>query len=272
MDIPLSLVTPEDLQAAFESNLIALYHTFELLPGAEMVESDRLCYHHAFPSNPLFKAVWRTRLPHAETDAAIDQVIDWFKARNAPYFYWWVDSQAQPSDLPAHLLAKGFTPFNLDLPCMAADLQDLEGIPPPQGFSLRLAGSQVELEQWRDVLAAAYNMPLFAGQAWVDANLSLGIDRAPWQMVLGILDGKPVACGTFFRAGDAIGVLNIGTLESVRGRGIGTAITLQPLLEARQRGCRIAVLFSSVMGYPIYSRLGFQDLDYKLSRYIWYNG
>ena len=264
-------VTPDDLRSAMEGNLVALYRAFQLLPGAEMVESDRLCYHHAFPSNPIFKAVWRTRLPHAETDAAIDGVIDWYKMRDAPFFYWWVDPQTQPDDLPRRLLARGFVQFMSDLPCMAADLRNLAESPPPQGFSLQLAGGNAELEQWRDVLVAAYDAPVFAGQAWVDATLSLGIDRAPWQMVLGLLEGKPVACGTFFEAAGVVGVLNIGTLPGVRGRGFGTAITLQPLLEARQQGSRIAVLFSSEMGYPIYSRLGFQDLNYRLSRYIWYN-
>ena len=272
MEVPPLHAAQDELIAALEGNLVALYRAFQSLPDAELVESDQLCYHHAFPNNPLFKAVWRTRLPPAETDAAIDQVIAWYKERDAPYFYWWIDPHTRPDDLPRRLLAKGFTKFMSDLPCMAADLQSLvEEIASPEGFTLQQAGSLSELEDWRDVLVAAYDSPAFAGQAWVDATLSLGIDRAPWQMVLGLLEGKPVACGTFFKAAGVVGVLNIGTLPVARGRGIGTAITLQPLLDARQQGCRIAVLFASELGYPIYLRLGFQDLGYKLSRYIWFN-
>src|SRR3972149_12153200 len=200
MDTPLLHANNEELAAAVEGNLIALYRAFQALPGAELVETDRLCYHHAFPSNPLFKAVWRTRLLHAETDAAIDGVIDWYKARSAPFFYWWVSQQTQPGDLPVHLLAKGFTQFMTDLPCMGADLHQLnEEIPPPQGESLRLVDSIPELERWRDVFVAAYDAPAFAGHAWVDATLSLGIDQAPWQMFLGLLDGVPVASGTYFK-------------------------------------------------------------------------
>ena len=280
MDTPLLHADKQELAAAVEGNLIALYRSFQALPGAELVESDRLCYHHAFPSNPLFKAAWRARLPHAETDAAIDRVIDWYKVRNAPYFYWWVDPQTLPGDLPVHLLARGFTEFGSGMPCMGADLNHLnEEIPPPEGFSLRWVGSFLDLEAWRDVFVAAYNAPAFAGQApellgqaWVDATLSLGIDQTPWQMVLGLLDGKPVASGTYFKGAGVVGALNIGTLASARGRGVGAAITLQPLLAARQQGYRYAVLFSSNMGYPLYLRLGFQDLDYRLSRYIWVNG
>jgi hypothetical protein len=52
------------------------------------------------------------------------------------------------------------------------------------------------------------------------------------------------------------------------GKSIGAAMTLYPLLEARQRGCRAGILQSSVMGYRVYQRLGFKELG-KLECYHW---
>ncbi len=50
----------------------------------------------------------------------------------------------------------------------------------------------------------------------------------------------------------------VGTIESLRGRGIGTAMTLASLLESRRCGFRVAALLSSATGRGLYERLGFR--------------
>jgi predicted GNAT family acetyltransferase len=64
-------------------------------------------------------------------------------------------------------------------------------------------------------------------------------------------------------------VYAIGTVPEVRGKGIGGAVTLGPLLEAREEGYRHAVLFSSAMGVSAYQRIGFRLLDAWINRYLW---
>jgi hypothetical protein len=64
----------------------------------------------------------------------------------------------------------------------------------------------------------------------------------------------------------------VGTLPAARRQGIGKAITLQPLLDARARGYRYAILFSSQMGYRVYQQLGFRDVRSPIGLYYWENG
>jgi GNAT superfamily N-acetyltransferase len=61
----------------------------------------------------------------------------------------------------------------------------------------------------------------------------------------------------------------VGTIPSARGLGIGAAITLKPLLDARAQGYRYGVLFATEMGQPVYERIGFRVVPGRINRYLW---
>lgn len=271
-----SNASPAELAAAVEENLFDLFRAMTVLPGAELVEEETVSYHYAFPTNPMFKGLWRTRLTPAEADAAIEEKLAWFRGRNAPYVFWWIGPQTEPADLPQRLLQHGFDGNIAGDPGMAVDLHQLnEDIRTPAAFTIQRVAGQKALEEWRDVFCTSFEIPLFAAQAWVDATLATGFaassGAAPWQLYLGYLNGWPVATSMLFNGGGAAGLYAIGTLPEARNKGIGAAITLQPLLDARDQGYHIGVLFATRMGLPVYRRLGFRELECKIGRYIWYN-
>jgi ribosomal protein S18 acetylase RimI-like enzyme len=274
---PYTSASDADLAAAVEQNLHALFRSMAVLPGYELVEGEQLCHHHAFPTNPMFKGVWATRLPDSLDPQAVDEIIDevlaWYVARSAPYVFWWTGSAVRPVDLPARLAAHGLVENIHGDPGMGVELDALPATTPtPPGFSVVRAADQQALEDWRDCFCAAFEIPLFTGQAWVDATLSAGITQAPWQLYVGYLDGQPVATNMLFNGAGVASVYGVAAVPAARGRGIGAAITLQPLLHARDQGYRYGVLFSTEMGYPVYRRLGFRPLDCKIGRYILWRG
>ena len=74
------------------------------------------------------------------------------------------------------------------------------------------------------------------------------------------LDGEPVATSRLSMAGGVAGLYTMVTLPHARRRGIGLAMAHRALLAGRDAGMRIAVLQATDMGFPIYVRLGFEEL------------
>lgn len=126
--------TDEQLGLAVFENLHDLFRSMaNNLPNGELAESEKLSRHYTFPTNPMFKGVWNTRLSDSEADAAIEETIAWFGERNAPYFFWWTGPETTPTDLPQRLqahglidmaeqqkeLAAGIKQTELGAPCMA---------------------------------------------------------------------------------------------------------------------------------------------------------
>ncbi len=92
-------------------------------------------------------------------------------------------------------------------------------------------------------------IPLFQD---VHAQLGLG-PHLPCRYYLGTFQGKPT-------------LHSVVTLPEARSKGIGTAMTLAALREARRAGYRVAILTASPYGERIYRRVGFREYC-TISRY-----
>lgn len=281
--------TPAEQAAAVETNLFALFRAMaRALPGSEIEETGMLSRHLAPPTNPMFKGVWRTRLAASTAEEAIAETIAWFKARNAPFFFWWTGAQTEPRDLgerlmahglismeeQQHALAPGVVSTEAGAPGMTADLQNLNEaaltqVPP--GFAIEEVRDAAALKDFERVLVEGYAIPEAMANGWVQAAHSAGVGRTPWKMYLGRLNGRPVATNMLFTGAGVASVYGVATVPSARGQGLGGAITLAPLLEARAAGYRYAVLFASEMGIHTYERIGFRLCSVRINRYLWRN-
>jgi ribosomal protein S18 acetylase RimI-like enzyme len=141
----------------------------------------------------------------------------------------------------------------------------------PPGFTIAEVRDEAHLYAFKKVFVESYEIPDWAGQAWVDATLKIGIGRTPWKLYVGWLDGEPVATNMLFNGAGVASVYAVATAASARGKGIGGAITLKPLLAARDMGFRHAVLFATEMGISAYKRIGFRLVNARINRYLWRN-
>jgi GNAT superfamily N-acetyltransferase len=109
-------------------------------------------------------------------------------------------------------------------------------------------------------MRVGFEMPQFAVEGLFEVLSALGLtEESPWRNYVGRLDGEAVTTASLAFVAGVAGIYNVATLPKVRRRGLGTAMTIAALREARELGYRIGILQSSAVGTSIYRRLGFEQ-------------
>jgi ribosomal protein S18 acetylase RimI-like enzyme len=153
------------------------------------------------------------------------------------YAAWVRDDDAEL----AALLEEGGYRLEETTRAMAMPLDDLEGHRPEL---------ELEAPDWSHYLRT-FDLP--------DGFLD-GADPAALHLRMGRERGETVAASLAFDLHGDCGIFNVETVERARRRGLGTAITLLQLHDARARGCRTASLQASPIAERLYARIGFRDL------------
>jgi ribosomal protein S18 acetylase RimI-like enzyme len=227
------------------------------LPGATVRDAPGLLLvDSGIPSNT-FNVVCRTRLRERDADAGIDAAVEHFRAVSRP-FAWWVGPGALPEDLDARLTARGLKRAEQEAG-MAADLSRLPALTLPAGLVIRRVSTEREMADFARILAHNWEPmdPNVVDFYTRTARAALAPD-SPIRCYVGYLDGVPVATSECHLAHGVAGLYSVATLKAARRRGIGGALTLAPLLDAREAGYRTATLQASAEGEGVYARLGFE--------------
>jgi ribosomal protein S18 acetylase RimI-like enzyme len=168
-----------------------------------------------------------------------------------------------PADLPTGLgtvlkeigLQRAETGLAMALPLGGLPAQ----VPPVPGLEVRRLRARAELETFAGLSAANWTPPDLQVIAFyrlaADALLRPG---SPQRLYIGYLEGVPVATAEATIAGGSVGLYNISTRPTCRGRGIGSVMTWRPLHDALAHGCDLGVLQAAPAGVNLYRRLGFR--------------
>jgi GNAT superfamily N-acetyltransferase len=101
----------------------------------------------------------------------------------------------------------------------------------------------------------------------VPADFLSRADRTAFHILVARMRGENAATAMAFDHNDDCGIYNVTTLEPVRRRGLGAALTAAQLHAARVRGCRTASLQSTPMAERMYAAVGFRDLG-RILEYV----
>ena len=261
---------PSSLIAAIEDNTIKNIRAWSRWSKLSLHEDANGIWTSSDIPYFIFNMVLSVR-PSSESSSVIDAVISQAKERQVP-LAWWVGPSNSSPDLSKALEDEGL--FQVaELIGMAVGLHDLdEKASSPESLTISKVEDDDALVAWCQIMAEVSDFPDFASSAWLEMFQEIGVLADPlWHLYLGSIDGTPMATSELFLGQGVAGIHGVTTVPEYRGKGIGTAMTLLPLVDARREGYEIGVLFSSEMAVGIYQNLGFKEYG-KGYIYLWEEG
>jgi GNAT superfamily N-acetyltransferase len=260
----------KSVKSAIKANWEAYHYCLGRSPKVELSIGRYLTWLMTDLPDFFMNLVVSTRLPSEDADELIESALAHFKSMSIRKLSWLAHEGVPSTETSTALLAHGLTFRESYATEMAVNLStlpeeqpihpDLRIVPVVDGYALR---------QWIHVASIGFKIGEKFEQVWYDFFVD-AIFSPQFRTYLALLDGKPVGTSQLFLSEGVAGIYNVTCIPEVRGQGIGSAVTLAPLLKAREMGYRIGILQASKQGYSVYRRLGFQDFG-NLSLYLWEN-
>jgi GNAT superfamily N-acetyltransferase len=250
--------SPNFVIPAIEESLREYWSNYGRAPGSELEDSQGLLRVYTGIPFSFLNGVSSYQLSPDRTDEAIEETIHFFQTRQATW-EWMVGPQPSPQSLPESLVKHGFE-VGGDSPGMAARLDAIDlKLPMPDHLEIIPVEDADTLRTWAVTVLDGFELPdLYPG--FVNLECSLGC-QPYYRRYLAILRGQPVAASSLYLGKHVAGIYCVATVPSARKLGIGAAVTLRALQEARSEGYHIAVLQASQMGRGVYLKLGFQEFS-----------
>ncbi len=260
-------LSKEAMARAIEENMYAMTPLTHQWPDAEVYNGRDVTWCVTNVGFPTCNPIIRVNLKQDSVDGVLAMLTD--KARRKKVnLHTWVTQDTRPANYADKLMQHGFTKIG-EPTSMAIDLAALnEANRAPKGFKIIEAEDEKTLKTWCTVAATSFGVPepvIPSIVEWCRMDLELG---QPAKFYLGLLNGKPVATSNYYLGAGVCGLYFVGTLPEARNKGIGFSITQKPLLDAKKMGYKAGILQASVMGRPIYLRLGFKEYG-TMGSYSW---
>ena len=260
----------ESVKSAIKANWEAYHYCLAQSPSVELSIGRYLTWLMTDLPDHFMNLVVCHQLPPEGLDDLIESTLFRFKSMNITRLSWLTRTELLSANINKVLLAHGLKFRDSFAAEMAIDLSTLpDELPSHPGLRIVRVEDEHALRQWIHIASVGFKISEKFEQVWYDFFVD-NIFEVRFQTYLALLDGKPVGTSQLFLSEGVAGIYNVTCIPEARGQGIGSAITLAPLLKAHKMGYQIGVLQASQKGYNIYRRLGFQDFG-KLSLYLWEN-
>lgn len=130
-------------------------------------------------------------------------------------------------------------------------------------LEIRRVSNAAELAHFQEIIEKSYSFPADSGPSVITERV---MNLPDAELFVGYADQQPACTSMLIKTGPVAGIYWVATLERFRNRGFGKAITVESLVAGRNRDCALASLQASVMGEPVYRKIGF-DNPYNYCNY-----
>ena len=258
------------VKSAIRANWEAYHYCLGRSPNVELSIGRYLNWLMTDLPDHFMNLVVCKQLPSEGVDDLIESALAHFRSMNIRRLSWLAHEGLPSSKMKKVLYDHGLTyrdSFATEMAVFTCLLPD--DLPTHPGLRIVPVVESDTLRQWIHVASIGFKISEKFEKVWYDFFAD-AIFNPQFQTYLALLDGKPVGTSQLFLSDGVAGIYNVTCIPEARGQGVGSSVTLAPLLDAREMGYRIGILQASKQGYGVYCRLGFQDFG-KLSLYLWEN-
>ncbi len=223
--------------------------------GGRIHEIDGLLmWSGTHPSPALVNGLIRTRDERPSANEILDLADSWFA--EVGHGYTMHVRVGRDDDLETAVKARGLMHM-LDLPVMV-----YSGPVPekqvPQGFTIDRVTNASGVSDLVTAVGEPFELPEEVASVFARPEAALSPFTAA--MIARDQAGRPVSGAWTLVSHGVAGIGFVGTLESVRGRGLGTAVTWAAMRAGYEIGATRAALQASPMGRSVYARMGYAEV------------
>lgn len=243
----------------------------EAVPGVEVLLRDDIVIlsSHTFPSADINRAYLFRTAPEC-VDALIDEVVEFFKARDLPASIM-VSPACRPDDLPQRLEARGFLRQESDEAWMVLEGLQKARVPKiDRSVTVKRVENRADAETFALVMTGAYDMP--ADWAPFLAQILEPTIKVPgFAHYIAFVKDIPAATLTLMRQGPYATIGSGGVLPQYRGTRTIYNMAVEVLSQARGDGVETVVGQTSLgPKFERYLRIGgfqlaFRRTEFKLA-------
>jgi len=252
--------TPERLQEAAATNHQHWMRCMAEVSGGDVHQDKGAMWIYTPAAMGAEVTIAFPRLAPVEASDHLDAILAACRGQSLRQVACWSLLPAQPPDLGARLVARGFQ-WGWQPHWMWLDFAAIQPVRPDQG---RPAGLRVDLVDdatgW-----VVDDLPYYDREIATNlGRMSRLQPRRVWHFAAwleGQLVGQSVLHLTTGPLGVA-GIYSCGVVPAARRQGVGKAVTLAACQFAQTMGCPGAILNATEIGTPMYRRLGFESVGH----------